>query len=474
MRKTTLGTALLLLSTVIVSQSGCAVPQRPGQGKCMRLVEPETNTTYWLYLPEDYMRANGQRPNNAPWPMVVTLHGLRPYDDANPQIRSWQEEADRYGLIVIAPALRTCDSLVMQLPLRDPSLPYVCKDEKGILAVMDEVCRRTNADPSKVLLTSFSSGGYMAHFMMNRHPERFLAMAPMGSNFNAELLDYTQIPKYRRARIGIFFGENDLKICRDESLQAVEWYRHYRFDVEARQVVSLGHERRPQLASAFFAEVIGITPKTPPDLANLVMHDVTTDGQPRPPSRSRAPIPLLPASTAAKAGSRNLADRSGENGGTVLSSSAVRRVAEPATVAPIEPPARTPSAAREPLPPPTPRRPVRQPYSQQGPDRPIHRIASPDESLPGGIRLQGEPEGTAPMWVRMSVELPLQDREDSSVLWLDNGKPIGASSLEANTVLWHPGEHTIEACVTLPNNRRTVFTKTINVLPGPASQPAEQ
>jgi poly(3-hydroxybutyrate) depolymerase len=108
------------LAVWMLGQCGCAVPQRPGRGYCSRLVEPVTDTGYWLYLPEDYVRNKGQHPAGARWPLIVTFHGLRPYDDAHPQIREWQEEADRYNFVVIAPELRTCDSLVMQLPLRDP------------------------------------------------------------------------------------------------------------------------------------------------------------------------------------------------------------------------------------------------------------------------------------------------------------------------------------------------------------------
>ena len=52
-------------------------------------------------------------------------HGLRPYDDANPQIREWQQEADRYNFIVVAPELRTCDTLVIVPPLVIPDAWYI-------------------------------------------------------------------------------------------------------------------------------------------------------------------------------------------------------------------------------------------------------------------------------------------------------------------------------------------------------------
>ena len=448
---------MLALSFMLVTQCGCPVPQRPGLGQCSRLVEPETKTGYWLYLPEDYVRNNGQRAGNSSWPMVVTLHGLRPYDDAKPQIRSWQQEADRYGMIVVAPELRTCDQLVMQIPLRNSSKWYVQTDEKAILAVMDEVCRRTNADPARVLLTCFSSGGYMAHYMMNRHPERFLTLAAMGANFHEDLIDYTQIPKYRSTKIAIFFGENDFKLCREESLRAVNWYRRYRFEVDARQVAGLGHERRPQLASVFFARLIGTPPKTPPDLASLVMRDVVTDEPSRPVMAPRpvslTPAPIFPNDSDRGAGSQG-------------------RSHEPATVAPMEPPVRAPRPMANEPPPPTPRRPVRQPYSEGMPhaDPPSKELQEP---APGRIRMRNPGVGSAPMWLDMSVDLPPELLPEAGVLWLDNGRPIASSSLTARTVLRSPGRHRIEAWVTLADDRRAIYRETITVLPPkPATQPA--
>jgi predicted esterase len=245
---------------------------------------------------------------------VLTLHGLKPYDNAYPQVKSWQQEADRYRFIVIAPVLRTCDSLTMQYPLRDPDKPYVRKDCKAILAILDEVCRRTNADPNAVLSTSFSSGGYMAHYLVNRYPERFSCLAVRGSNFNAQMLDTTQIPKYRDMPIAIFFGENDFKDCRRESMEACQWYRKYRFDVEAKRVAGLGHQRRPQTAAAFFAKTIGVQPKTPPDLGSLVLEDVIlsqtsdTDQPPTAKAKPKSSSGVLPRMTIGVASAHTGAD----------------------------------------------------------------------------------------------------------------------------------------------------------------------
>src|SRR5207253_374934 len=144
------------------------------------VMEGTTHTAYWQYLPAEYVKSGGQRDDDRRWPMVVSFHGTRPFDDARPQVREWQQEADRYGFIVIAPELRTC-TCFMQFPMRDPGLPYVQADERATLAILDDVCRHTNADPEHVLSTSWSSGGYLSHYMVNHHPDRFSCLAALES-----------------------------------------------------------------------------------------------------------------------------------------------------------------------------------------------------------------------------------------------------------------------------------------------------
>lgn len=270
-------TVVALTAAGVLLQTGCAVPQKPGRGTMVQETEATTQRRYYLYMPDDYVKNRGQRAGGGRWPVMVTLHGMEPWDTAGRQIKECQQEADRYGFLVIAPHLETSNSW-MQYPLRDPNLPYVKRDERAVIAIMDEVFRQTNADPTRVLATSWSCGGYLAHYLVNRYPERFSCLAVRQSNFSDALLDPAQISKYRHMKIGIFFGENDLPACRKESTQAVDWYRSRGFYVEAKLVEGLAHERTPQTAAAFFASTIGVPPKSPPDLGTLVMKDVVPEG----------------------------------------------------------------------------------------------------------------------------------------------------------------------------------------------------
>lgn len=472
---------------------GCAVPQKPGNGRVSREVEPTTQTAYYLYLPEDYVANNGRHPQKERWPVVVTFHGLKPYDNAGPQIREWQEEADRYGFIVVAPDLRTCDSLTMQLPLRDPTLWYVRKDEQAVMAILDEVFRRTNADPERVLATSFSSGGYVAHYLVNRYPERFSCIAVRGSNFSEAMLNPTQIPRYRDMPVGIFWGENDIKICRDESEKAVRWYRQHHFNVQAKYVAGLGHERRPQVAAAFFAETINVLPKTAPATSTLVMKDYSEGPlgpqlvRERPERTSPYQVRTPQPTPSGRAPDRLDADK----GNSLVFNNPPARVpsgeppAEPTVLTPREPIRSTPSTVRPtPRQEPTPRRIIRQPYSVTPPEpaprtpartleQPVpnrEQIAPPE--IPARLRVHGDPVGVAPMWVNLSVEIPDNLREGSQIIWTNNNTQMGKGSFKAQGLLRDPGEHEIKAVIITPDDREIILKQIIKVLAPTSSQPA--
>ncbi len=478
---------LLMAAAVVLSgmHAGCVVPQPKGHGTVTRRTEPQTEASYWLYLPEDYSASSGRRQDGRRWPLVVTFHGMRPWDDAGPQIREWQQEADRYGFIVIAPELQTCDSF-MQYPLKDPDLPYVQRDEKATLAIMDEVFRETRADPARVLATSWSSGGYMAHFMVNRHPERFSCLAVRQSNFSETMLNPAQVARYRQMRIGIFFGENDFKVCREESTRAVEWYRQYRFPVQAKYVSGLGHERTPQTAAAFFAMSIGVCPKTPPDLGQMVMYDIPADDVPgslRRPMERRNREGEAPSGPGVSASGDRGRDSSSVLFNNPTADAAAAGPKAPVRVAPSGPVSRAPVPARTPPSQvPTPRRPIRQPYSET--EAPAPRTPPRDRTLvppireqiheppiPGRIRIDGDTVGPAPLELNMRLEIPEQISEGASIVWMDNRRVL-ARSLEARSILAEPGPHAIEARVTTADDRVLTFTQTITVLAPPTTSPS--
>lgn len=105
----------------------------------------------------------------------------------------------------------------------------------------------------------------MAHYMLNRHPERFSCLAVRQSNFSSSILDPGMAGRSSSSPILILNTENDFAVCVAESREAREWYKKNNFrNLAWVEIRSLGHERTPDLAADFFARVAGVTPLVPP------------------------------------------------------------------------------------------------------------------------------------------------------------------------------------------------------------------
>lgn len=250
---------------VALGSTGCAVPQPRGSGQLDRIVDPASDRGYWRYLPKSYVSMNEGERKTRRWPLVVTFHGMKPFDNAHPQACEWQLEADRYGYVVIAPELRAPDVL-QQFPVRTVH-PAFKGDELATISIMDHVFATTDADRANVLSTSWSSGGYMAHYMMNRHPDRFTCLAVRQSNFSRSIMDSAVADRSRKHPILIVNTQNDFAICVEESREAREWYATNGYaNVAWIKIKHLGHERTPDLAADFFGRVAGVEPGFAPSV----------------------------------------------------------------------------------------------------------------------------------------------------------------------------------------------------------------
>lgn len=205
---------------------------------------------YWLYLPPS--RTPGEK-----LPTVVSLHGMKPFDSARSQCREWQEEADRRGLAIVAPELRS-PYLFAPLPLNEVT-DDLKRDGMAVSDILADLSRRDWFDPDAVMVTSWSYGGYVAHWTANRYPELFTCLAVRQSNFSAGLLDPARLAEYRYRRVGIFSTSGDFRVCRLESELAAAWYAKRGFDVVYLTAVGRGHERIPGPAANFFAQSMRTT-----------------------------------------------------------------------------------------------------------------------------------------------------------------------------------------------------------------------
>lgn len=254
-----------LMAAALVVQTGCLVAQPRGQGQLSEMTEPKSKRNYWLYLPESYQRTDPLARKQRRWPLVVTFHGMKPFDHAPWQAHEWEAEADRFGYIVVAPVLNAPDVLA-EFPLRRLH-PAMRQDEEATLAILDHVFATTEADRGNVLSTGFSSGGYMAHYMLNRHPDRFTCLAARQANFCSTVLDTSLSPRSQHTPILVMFTENDLAICKEESQEAVEWYERYGYNnIGWVKLKHLGHVRTPDLAADFFGRAAHVSPLRPPTI----------------------------------------------------------------------------------------------------------------------------------------------------------------------------------------------------------------
>jgi len=234
----------IFVSMAIISLAGgCVVLQPKGLGQEIYLRADGTPYKYWLYMPvncQDYHTL----------PLVVSLHGLSPFDSAHGQCREWQEQADIYGFVIVAPELRS-SNLFAPLPLNTVT-DDLKRDGKAIITILQEIAYSDWFDPNAVLITSWSYGGYISHWIANKYPEFFTCLAVRQSNFSKTILDSSMLSKYRYSKIGIFSASNDFAICRKESKEAVEWYSEHNFNVTFSTLQGRGHERIPGPAAKFF------------------------------------------------------------------------------------------------------------------------------------------------------------------------------------------------------------------------------
>jgi poly(3-hydroxybutyrate) depolymerase len=476
---------MLILSTLTLS-TGCLVPQPLGNGRETREIEPRSRAEYYLYLPEAYVKNNGVHPKypGRRWPLVMTFHGMKPYDTWDRQIHEWQEQADAYGFVVCAPWLQTCDSFAEFPPTQERD--YVLRDKEAVIAIMDDIMVNHRVDPRAVLSTSWSSGGFIAHYMPNHFPDRFTCIATRLSNFSPYIMMPSTAPLYRDMPIAIFIGEADFPACITQSQEAVAWYLAHGFNhVEAKIMDKMAHQRIPQTAAAFFANQLGIEPLKPEvavrTLATVRMHDweappdiltrywPASATEPAPTAESIASRPAPPAVAA-----RNAQPQPYDG--------AIWKVgdADPAIVGDPAHDAARPAwtSHSSPINQATYRPMTSGPYAYPRHALTAHitsingvsaadangdrRPAPPRVARSVNVRLSGPDEGYAPFYTAFATDLPEDQARDADFLWTHNGAPIGHAPRSVR-VFEDPGVHNIAVLVITADGQEFRGSTTVTV-----------
>lgn len=423
------------LLPVVLWPAGCAVPQPPGAGRMSYELDPGSGRRYFLYLPEDYVKADEAQRRERRWPMVLTFHGMKPYDTSIFQIREWQEEADRYGFVVVAPELLAFDQIIGEFPQNSINILFK-SDEQATLSIMDHVGKTTAADTRNVLSTGFSSGGYLAHYMLNRHPDRFTCLAARQSNFSAAVLDSSETVRSRNTPVLVMNTEHDVPICKEESREAIRWYEAHGYRRLAWLYIrNLAHERTPDVAAAFFARSAGVVARTPPKVmaqrkaldGNATGLALITGGfndQPPP-----APAAAKPPDSA-----------SGNTAGAV---------APPPVAKSPPPPAHKPSPAFVAVEP-----------SAAAPSTPSASGPSPSATL--GIGLSSA-SGHVPFVLSFEAESPPQWRAGVMYYWTLNGQRVAEGPRGEQTIA-EPGDYALELLAVTSDGAEHRAARTIRAL----------
>ena len=118
------------------------------------------------------------------WPILLAMHGGPPGSpegatrSAERMIQVWAEAAEAAGWIVAAPAMV---STVSREGRTADRLPYEIFHPEEAKAVVDEVRRRFNVDPDRVVSTGISLGSNFSIAFAAAHPDWFSAIVPVST-----------------------------------------------------------------------------------------------------------------------------------------------------------------------------------------------------------------------------------------------------------------------------------------------------
>ena len=190
-------------------------------GKVNYQKEPTTGRVYHLYIPSTY------RPTRA-YPLIVSGHGMFPWDEGASQRDKWVDVAERYGLIVCSPDIDS-SSAFLGIPSDRPA-PELVSDEKAVVAIVKEIESRYTINQDAVMITGWSAGAYIAHFIGMRHPEIFRCIVGRCGNFNEHLVSDDVAKRARHMHVYVFYGEADWPGFAGQSKDANYWYTMHKFD----------------------------------------------------------------------------------------------------------------------------------------------------------------------------------------------------------------------------------------------------
>ena len=114
------------------------------------------------------------------YPLVLVLHGARLNGKIAQEVTGFDKWANQEGFVVAYPTALNHQWNDGRNPGDTPSGDI--NDTKFLLKLMDSLAVKYHADPSRIYITGYSSGGMMAQKMAMEYPQRIAAIAPVASS----------------------------------------------------------------------------------------------------------------------------------------------------------------------------------------------------------------------------------------------------------------------------------------------------
>jgi len=158
---------------------------------------------YWLYLPEDY-GTEGKT-----WPLLMFLHGMGERGSDINQVLAHgparlASEGKGFPFIIISPQCSEGDWWGNKV------------DE--LVALCDHIADTYAVDKNRLYITGLSMGGYGTWEMVEKHPDKFAAAAPICGGGNTALAKH----RLKDIPIWVFHGAKDDEVPIKKSEEMVE------------------------------------------------------------------------------------------------------------------------------------------------------------------------------------------------------------------------------------------------------------
>jgi len=190
-------------------------------GKSTRFID---GRRYLLHIPTNY---NPFREH----PLIVSSHGTNQNGDTEMDANGpnsgfdrgtpiWPVLSNQLSAIVATPDMQGAFGNE-QGSLAQGQIDLLKNDENFIVQIVQRTKNQYKVDNNKVLLTGFSGGGHVVHYVGLRHPELFSHLSSRHGNFHEDLAP-SNLQAVLNMPIQLFSGQDDPV---QGTLQANHWYQ---------------------------------------------------------------------------------------------------------------------------------------------------------------------------------------------------------------------------------------------------------